>query len=54
MTKREIMLDILNDCETMSIDYILCQVDKHKDILSMEDLIKIFTYYNQFRKGCPQ
>ena len=28
--------------------------DKHKDILSMEDLIKIFTYYNQFRKGCPQ
>ena len=54
MNKREIMLDILNDCENMSLDYILCQVDKNKDILSMEDLIKIFTYYNQYRKGCPQ
>lgn len=51
MDKREIMLDILNDCETMNIDYILCQIEKHKDILTKEDLVKIFTHYNQYKKG---
>lgn len=45
MDKRELMNDLLDDTQFMCLSYILNKMQNNIEILSKEDIIKVFNFY---------